>query len=68
MRNYLYDVTLTTTIRVEAPNRPYAESLIRNLFANNEANLGLLDGEPVVTQLTIEGELDLVEIDGEPAP
>jgi len=68
MRNYLYDVTLTTTIRVEAPSEACAARAVRMLFSDHEANLGLLNGEPVVTQLTIEGELDLVEIDGEPAP
>jgi hypothetical protein len=68
MTSFLFDVTLTTSIRVTAPTSEYAENLIREFFAENEANLGMLDGEPVIAQLTIEGDLDLVEVDGESAP
>ena len=65
---FLYDVTLTTTIRVDAPNAARAQRAIRALFADHEANLGQINGEPVIAELTIEGDLDLVEVDGEVIP
>ena len=70
-KSYLFDVTLTTTIRVNANDLPTAAAKVRALFAEHEAHLGMIDGDSVVASLNVVGDLDLVEIEGrryEPLP
>jgi hypothetical protein len=63
-KSYLFDVTLTTTIRVNANDLPTAAAKVRALFAEHEAHLGMIDGDSVVASLNVVGDLDLVEIEG----
>jgi hypothetical protein len=57
-------VTLTTTIRVNANDLATAAAKVRALFDEHEAHLGMIDGDSVVASLNVEGDLDLVEIEG----
>ena len=63
-KSYLFDVTLTTTIRVNANDLATAAAKVRALFAEYEAHLGMIDGDSVVASLNVVGDLDLVEIEG----
>jgi len=51
--SYLFDVTLTTTIRVNANDLATAAAKVRALFAEHEAHLGMIDGDSVVASLNV---------------
>jgi hypothetical protein len=61
MKDWTFDVTLLTSISARATTRAEAEKKIRHLLSEHEANLGIMDGHPVLRELTIEGDLDLDE-------
>lgn len=56
---YSASVTLLANIDVEAETLKEARSKIRQLMSDCEANLGMLDNEPVVVNLELEGEIDV---------
>jgi hypothetical protein len=62
-KSYLFDVTLTTTIRVSADDLHVAAAKVRTMFMEHEAHLGMIDGDSIVAALNVEGDLDLVEIE-----
>lgn len=61
MREFRFQATLIASIRVRAETRARAEQKLRAALAASEANLGILDGAPIVVPVAIEGELDLIE-------
>lgn len=67
MPEYLFDVKLFASIRVTADDEAAARKLIDDSLGDAEsANLGSWpDGSPIVAEFSVDGEHDLVEIDGE---
>ena len=61
MMEFLFQVTLLASIRVEAETQAEAELKLRVALEASEANLGMLDDTPVVIPVEIEGDLDLIE-------
>ena len=61
MREFTLQATLIATIRVKAETRAEAEQKLRAALAASDANLGMLDDEPIVAPVEIEGDLDLIE-------
>ena len=66
MKNYAFDVKLFGAIRVDANSRKEAEALVRDALDCASINAGRWpDGSPVLFEASVDGELDLYEIDGE---
>ena len=61
MIEFTLQATLIATIRVTAETRAEAERKLRAALEASDANLGTLDGEPIVVPVEIEGDLDLIE-------
>jgi hypothetical protein len=61
MMEFLFQVTLLTSIRVKADTQAEAELKLRAALEASEANLGMLDDTPIVVPVEIEGDLDLNE-------
>ena len=61
MKKFTLQATLIATIRVKAETRAEAEQKLRAALEASDANLGMLDGEPIVVPVEIEGDLDLIE-------
>jgi hypothetical protein len=62
MKTYSFDVTLLTTISIAANSRREAEATLRDCVG--DANLGAFpNGDPILCEVAIEGELDLAEIE-----
>ena len=61
MREFTLQATLIATIRVKAETRAEAEQKLRSVLAASDANLGMLDDEPIVVPVEVEGDLDLIE-------
>ena len=61
MMEFLFQVTLLTSIRVKAKTQAEAELKLRSALEASEANLGMLDDTPIVVPVEIEGDLDLIE-------
>lgn len=67
MPKYLFDVKVFAAIRVTAVSESEARENIRTKIDGATANLGCWDtGEPILAEVSIDGDLDLIEIDGEP--
>lgn len=67
MKNYAFDVNLLGAIRVDANSRKEAEALVRCALDCASINAGCWpDGSPILFEASVDGELDLYEIDGEP--
>lgn len=62
-REFTFDMTLTGTGRVKAESRADADKKLREIMALYEHTFET--GESSFTLGSIEGELDLMEIDGE---
>lgn len=68
MHEYTLDVTLMSTIRVKAHSVAAARQQLRDHVDGASANLGAWpNGEPILCEVSLEGEADLDQIDGEPA-
>lgn len=63
---YLFDATVTTSVRIRAHNQKEARAKLAGLLDCASANFGALDGQPVVAEASLEGRAALVEVDGEP--
>lgn len=64
-REYAFDAKLFAALRVKARSEREARQLLRDAIECATANLGVVNGEPLVCEVTLDGELDLYEIDGE---
>ena len=54
---YRFQVTLLASIAVKAKASAEAERKLRAAISASDANLGILDGKPIVATLDIEGEI-----------
>jgi hypothetical protein len=61
MTEFTFQATLLASIRVMANTQAEAELKVRAALEASDANLGMLDGAPIVVPVEIEGELDLIE-------
>jgi len=67
-KEYAFDCTLLATLRVKATSRKAAEATIRDILDGASCNGGCWpNGDPVLFEVGIEGDLDLSEVDGVPA-
>ncbi len=65
LKNYLVDIKLSTSIRVDAEDEEAARKLIATAFNCASINAGAWpNGEPITGTASMDGEADLVEIDG----
>lgn len=63
--NFLFDVKLFSSVRIEADSEKEAREKLSEVLDCATVNFGSVDGEPVTGEASIDGELDLIEIDGE---
>lgn len=67
LSEYMFDVKLFATVRVKANSWKEAEGVVREVLDGAIVNAGCWpDGNPVLFEASIDGALDLIEIDGEP--
>lgn len=65
---YVFDVKLFATVRVKANTKAKAVALLKDTLDCASFNAGVWpNGDPVLFEASVDGEPDLVEIDGEPA-
>lgn len=65
MAKVLLDVTLLASIRVEAESVEEARAILQRAIDCNTANLGSFpNGDPILCEVSIEGDIDLGD-DGE---
>lgn len=63
---YAFDVKLLATIRVRAASEAEARKMVDDALDCAFANFGAWpDGLPITAEASIDGEADLIEIDGE---
>lgn len=68
MAEFLFDIKLFASVRVHAEDESEARNIVMEAFACATANFGVWpDGDPIVAEASVDGEPDLIEIDGEPA-
>jgi hypothetical protein len=61
MSRYTFQVTIITSISVHAECEAKASCRLRQALAGATANFGMLDDEPIVASIEIEGDLDLID-------
>jgi hypothetical protein len=62
---YAFDCTLVCAIRVRAESPEAAAAMVRAEIDGAEANLGQWpNGDPILCEVSVEGDLDLFEVDG----
>lgn len=65
---YAFDIKLLAAIRVRANSEAEARAKLRDALQCADSNFGQTsDGQTLTAEATIDGELDLYEIDGEAA-
>lgn len=64
-KEYLFDVKLFATVRINATDERAARAKLARLFDCAAVNAGEMDGQPVIFDASLDGS-DLVEVDGEP--
>jgi plasmid stability protein len=67
-KEYLFDAKLFATLRIKAASRKErkAEATLRDILNGASCNAGQYpNGDPVLFETSIDGELDLLEVDGE---
>jgi len=65
---YLFDVKLFASIRVNAGSEKEARDMLKGSIAGNEANLGSWpNGDPILCEVSLDDPAcdDLIEVDGE---
>lgn len=63
---YAFDVKMFATIRVRASSQGEALKMLRQALDCASANLGAWDnGDPILCEASLDGDPDLIEIDGE---
>ena len=66
MPKFTMDVKLWATVEVQADSQAEAETLIKHHVDGSSANLGAWpNGDPIVSEVSQEGEIELIMIDGE---
>lgn len=69
IKEYAFDCKLAAALRVKARSQEDAEEIIRKILDAADCNAGCWpDGSPVLFEASLDGELSLFEVDGEPAP
>lgn len=67
MKRYTFDAKVFTTLSVYAVSEVEARAIAFNILEWTTVNAGQdQDGNPLLLELSVDGDLDLVEIDGEP--
>jgi hypothetical protein len=61
MNQYTFQVTIITSVSVDADSKAEASCRIHQALSGTTANLGLLDDEPIMASIEIEGDLDLID-------
>ena len=61
MMTFTLQATLIVSIPVQADTRADAARKLREALASSCANLGMLDDDPIVVAVEIEGALDLLD-------
>lgn len=65
-REYAFDVKMFATIRVQASSEAEAIQLIKENMDCADSNFGAWpNGDPILAEASIDGEPDLLEINGE---
>lgn len=65
-KEYVFDCKLFATLRIKAASKEKAEATVREILDAATCNAGLWpNGDPVLFETSIDGDLDLIEIDGE---
>lgn len=65
---YLLDVKLFASVRVLADTRQEAEQMLRNALGCASVNAGAWpNGDPILFEASMDGEADLIEVDGQSA-
>lgn len=63
---YLFDVKLFTAIRIKASTEEEARKKLAAYFDCASVNFGAdEDGDPITGEASMDGDADLVEVDGE---
>jgi hypothetical protein len=67
MNNYLFDVKLFVTLRLDANSEAEARTMLMAALADATVNCGALpDGSPLVGEASLDDDApDLIEINGE---
>ena len=63
MMRITFNATLLACIGVEAETRAEAEHKLRQSLTGSKAILCMLEWEPIVATIEIEGELDLIDVE-----
>ena len=67
MNEYLFDIKLFASIRVNAISEREARAMITQALNYASINAGAwVDGSPILLEASLDGDLDLVEVDGHP--
>jgi hypothetical protein len=62
---FLFDVKLISALRIKAESEAEARRMLTEALNCAEVNYGSINGDPLVGEASLDGELDLVEVDGE---
>lgn len=62
---FVFDVKLFATISFSASDEASARRLLADALECADANLGEINGQTIVCEVSMDGTADLVEIDGE---
>ena len=66
MTEYMFDVKMFASIRVKAESKEQAEAMIALHLDCADANFGSWpNGDPILAEASVDGVIDLVEVDGE---
>ena len=66
---YLFDAKLFTSLRITAPSERDARRTLAEMLDCATVNCGSLEcGSPLVGEASLDGYLELVEVDGEACP
>jgi hypothetical protein len=66
LHEYLFDLKLFASVRVKAESEAAARALIAAHIHCADVNFGAWpDGSPILGEASVDGEADLMEIDGE---
>ena len=61
---YLFDVTLMSSFRVTAANESEARRLLAEVLDCTSINAGQVNGRELIGEASMEGDAELVEVDG----
>jgi hypothetical protein len=67
VNEYAFDVKMNASLRVQAQTQTQAKQIMQHTLQCADANLGAWpDGSPILAEISMDGEPDLYEINGEP--